>query len=83
MGRKQENHHLAKNITVMIDEGRNCQWMGGGLMKNRYWHSLVVFSTKYSLITKKEMVKTGRHIVVQVIKVNTISDGGDPTSCAS
>lgn len=33
-GWKKKNLHLA-NITAMIDEDRSCQWVGGGLMKNK------------------------------------------------
>ena len=47
-------------------------------MKSVYWHSFSIFHK--ILINYKEgngdlMVKSGRHQLVQVIEVNTISDG--------
>ena len=63
---------------MMIDKDRSCLCGGGGLMKSGYWHSFSIFHKV--LINYKEgngdlMVKSGRHQLVQVIEVNTISDG--------
>lgn len=59
--------------TVDVSEWVGVYWRTG------YWHSLIVFFHKI-LISYKEgngdfMVKTGRHKLVQVIKINTISHG--------
>ena len=63
---------------MMIDKARICLCVGGGLMKSGYWHSLSIFHK--ILINYEEgkgglMAKSGRHKLMQVIKVSTIDDG--------
>lgn len=59
----------------MVDEGRNCQWVGGGLMKIGYFHSLMVFFhkilTNYQEGNGDLMVKISCYNFVQVIEVYT------------